>query len=1050
MKRVAIILLSIFFALGLQAQQQLPIITGGNGNFFEDKAAFWNQLQSEATGKNTQPESLYIYKEYSRWLKFWDKRIPASGLYNDYYAALDSFYAAENAANKPSADDAKFELPTWCELGPTGSNTNLASQGAHSGIGRVYKIRLHPQYGVSEIGPDGSQKKPNAIMFCCSPGGGLWKKDGNNPWVPLNNGLKQTSAADVAISYQNDQIMYLATGSPSRAYKWEIFRSGGVYKSTNGGQSWQSTGLDFKLTEEKRLSRLWIDPTDDKVVVAFGKHGGTYRTTDGGLNWTQVQDIGDYITDTWANENNPVNKQIIYAAGAEGLYRSTDAGVTWVLLTNNFVIDPNKFKNAAVGDAYTMQAFVHVEDFNDADPTNDYIFLTYGSNVTNISYPNEPYLQVSYDGGTNWAPHYKTYRPLNNSTEAPTDQHGTIIMLESKEKNLSTGNFNLLIGGYFGTHFSGYQTRSILNEFVNFIKNPTNNTLDEIEYSYHTDINDVVSPDGGKTLFIASDGGVYKSVYDANTGKYNTFHFLDGLGTAHVWDFDDSELDESLIITGTQDCAGFYTSTNGGDWNTFSAGDLYVCEMDKFDAQWAYTWSNEPYLYRTSLNGIGGGSSFYLVGVLGGAGNEFIAGAIEQDNVDKNLMYVPVLEPLGWELSTINPYSWIHTLSLKTNNQQNLGRISSIAIAKSNNNYVYFSYTSGINENGNPYRTKQLFKTTKGANSQAGDWVDITPIPATINACNPGDAMGGGITSIVVDPKNESRLWVAYTSYWQGCVPKVLYSADGGLSWESWSDGLPVLTMNKLVYEPKSNDRLYAATDVGVYVFDKALMKWFKYGDSFKAKVMDLEYNEKKEVLRVATYGRGVWETNAYCPSLIGWDFVNNPTLPDFYEAKQYINSSVSLASNTEKTTFKAGDHISLKPGFHASGSNADFKFHAFVKPFPCDYVCDPSSFNFSKPENEFKEEKEQVFKEQSEYLKLYPNPFDSKITLELWMNATEKADLYLTDVYGKQYAVPMQNTQLQKGKNVLNIDFPNLAKGIYFLQLKTEKQTYVRQIVKL
>ncbi len=126
----------------------------------------------------------------------------------------------------------------------------------------------------------------------------------------------------------------------------------GVYKSTDGGETWKHMGL----RDSKHIARIIVDPVDHDVVYVAalgslwgrGKERGVFKTTDGGLTWTHVLFVNE---DTGATElvMDPSNNKVLYAAtyqrrratwgfngGGPGsaIYKSTDAGRTWTKLTN--------------------------------------------------------------------------------------------------------------------------------------------------------------------------------------------------------------------------------------------------------------------------------------------------------------------------------------------------------------------------------------------------------------------------------------------------------------------------------------------------------------------------------------------------------------------------------------------------------------------------------------------------------------------------------------------------------------------------------------------
>jgi photosystem II stability/assembly factor-like uncharacterized protein len=197
-----------------------------------------------------------------------------------------------------------------------------------------------------------------AVFYVGSATGGLWKTVNNGTtWTVHFDDLDDVvSIGDVAINPNDANTVWVGSGENNnrQSGSW----GNGVYKSTDGGETWKHMGL----SASKHVARIIVDPVDHDVVYVaalgslWGRGGerGVYKTTDGGLTWNRVLHVDD---DTGATElvMDPSNNKVLYAAtyqrrratwGFNGgglgsaMWKSSDAGRTWAKLTNGVPAGP--------------------------------------------------------------------------------------------------------------------------------------------------------------------------------------------------------------------------------------------------------------------------------------------------------------------------------------------------------------------------------------------------------------------------------------------------------------------------------------------------------------------------------------------------------------------------------------------------------------------------------------------------------------------------------------------------------------------------------------
>jgi photosystem II stability/assembly factor-like uncharacterized protein len=209
---------------------------------------------------------------------------------------------------------------------------------------------IGPPRGGRSVAVAGDPDDP-AVFYFGSCGGGVWKTDdAGNSWRNITDGhLNSVSVGAVAVATSDPQVIYVGTGEACP--RNDVIQGDGIYRSTDGGRSWQHRGLSDTL----QISRVRVSPRDpDLVYVAalgdiFGpsEDRGIYRSSDGGQSWQQVLPGGPQVgaADLWMAPSNPrllyatfweaVREPWGFSSGGPGsrLFRSTDGGDSWADLT---------------------------------------------------------------------------------------------------------------------------------------------------------------------------------------------------------------------------------------------------------------------------------------------------------------------------------------------------------------------------------------------------------------------------------------------------------------------------------------------------------------------------------------------------------------------------------------------------------------------------------------------------------------------------------------------------------------------------------------------
>ncbi|HWZ62777.1 MAG TPA: hypothetical protein VNX02_07145 [Steroidobacteraceae bacterium] len=174
---------------------------------------------------------------------------------------------------------------------------------------------IGPYRGGRALAVSGIPGDPESFYFGAAAGG-VWKStDGGATWEPLTDATPISSVGALAVAPSDRNVIYVGTGEA--APRGDMTYGDGVYKSVDGGKTWSHIGL----TDTRQIGALIVDPHNPEVVLvaalghAFGpnKERGVYRTTDGGKSWTKVL-YKDEDTGAIDVTFDPHDASIVYAA----------------------------------------------------------------------------------------------------------------------------------------------------------------------------------------------------------------------------------------------------------------------------------------------------------------------------------------------------------------------------------------------------------------------------------------------------------------------------------------------------------------------------------------------------------------------------------------------------------------------------------------------------------------------------------------------------------------------------------------------------------------
>ncbi|MCH8044074.1 MAG: hypothetical protein IID44_10205 [Planctomycetes bacterium] len=327
-----------------------------------------------------------------------------------------------------------------------------------------------------------------ATLYVGAGSGNLWKTVNNGTtWKPIFDAESTFAIGDVAVARSDPSIVWVGTGEVLMARS--SYAGTGAFKSTDGGQTWRNMGLG----ESHHIGRVVIDPKNaDVVYVAaighlytYNEERGLYKTTDGGQSWQKILYVDDK-TGVIDIAMDPSDSNTLYATtwqrsrkawghtayGKEsGIYKSIDAGKTWKRLTKGlpqgdhvgrFSVDvaaSNPNVVYAICDCRGRDEGVYRSD--DKGETwrqvnEDRVRVGYDFCLVKVSPDNADEIYVpgqrtytSTDGG-------KTYRQLGGTIVHLLEHKSTVLHLDTHDMWIDPANTDRLILGNDGGLFVSY------------------------------------------------------------------------------------------------------------------------------------------------------------------------------------------------------------------------------------------------------------------------------------------------------------------------------------------------------------------------------------------------------------------------------------------------------------------------------------------------------------------------------------------------------------------------------------------------------------------
>ncbi len=239
---------------------------------------------------------------------------------------------------------------------------------------------IGPFRGGRAVAAAGVPGDPNTFYFGAVDGG-VWKTtNAGVTWTPIFDNQPVASIGAIAVAPSDPKILYAGTGESD--IRSDLASGEGVYRSADGGKTWQNIGL----RDTRQISRILVDPQNADIVYvgalghAYGPNDerGVFKSSDAGAHWTKVLDQGPeagiadlaIATDhpniifaaTWRTHRPPWSTYAPIDAPGSGIFRSEDGGKSWSRLTASGLPDGDWGRPAVVVFADGKRVYALIDD----------------------------------------------------------------------------------------------------------------------------------------------------------------------------------------------------------------------------------------------------------------------------------------------------------------------------------------------------------------------------------------------------------------------------------------------------------------------------------------------------------------------------------------------------------------------------------------------------------------------------------------------------------------------------------------------------------------
>jgi len=670
---------------------------------------------------------------------------------------------------------------------------------------------------------DGNATDP-ATIWVGAASGGVWKSENAGvSFEPVFDDHTQSIGA-IRIDPSNPDTVWVGTGET-----WvrnSVSVGDGVYRTTDGGETWEHLGLE--ATE--RIAKIAVHPEegDTVFVCATGQlwsanpERGVFKTTDGGATWELVLSVDD-DTGCADLDMDPQEPRILYAAmwqfrrypdfftsGGPGsaLYRSTDGGENWTELTEGLPEGEKGRIALAIAPSRPAVLYATVETEDTA-------------------------LYRSDDLGNSW-----TRTDDSTNVQMRPWYFSELVVDPTDHKRVYKPGFTLTVSTDGGESFSG-----LFGAGFNM-------------GSVHSDHHALwINPTNPHQLFLGTDGGAYISEDRAKSWRH--IRSLPVSQFYHVshdfeWPYN--------VYGGLQDNGSWKGPSRspggitGGDWEVVGQGDGFWAFADPNDVNTLYVEYQGGQLSRVDV-ATGESKSIKPFAREGEEELRFNwntpihLSPTKANTLYYGSQYLHYSTDRGDSWKTISPD--LTTDDPARQRQKESGGITVDNTTAENNATIYAIAESPLNPNLIWVGSDDgLINVSRDA---GGTW-------ARVSDSVPDVAEGTWVSSVFASPHEERTAFATFDGHRNGdMAPHVYRTDDFGATWRSISgEGIEgyVWTVKQ---DPVNPELLFAGSEFGLFISLDGGGQWARFTDLPKVAVHDLSIHPTEHDLIIATHGRGIY-----------------------------------------------------------------------------------------------------------------------------------------------------------------------------------------------